>query len=114
MSADPIALSAPKHTPGPWRVDESLLKDWIIAGPKGEEVGLLYTNDGADDPEWLPVEANARLISAAPDMLDLLRACSEFADNYVDVTDGDDGQPRPNRAMSLKAEIDRLIEQVEG
>lgn len=42
--------------------------------------------------------------------LDLLMEVSEFLDNYVDVLDGDYGEPRPNRAMNLKSRIDELLD----
>jgi hypothetical protein len=41
-------------------------------------------------------------------VVNLLDDVKEFLDNYVDVVDGDDG-PRPNRAMSLTSEIDRVL-----
>ncbi len=47
------------------------------------------------------------------DLLDTLVACSEFLDNYVDVIDGNHGDPIPNRAMSLKQDVDALIEREE-
>jgi len=40
------------------------------------------------------------------DLIDILDRCAEFLDNYVDVNDGDDGQPVPNLAMSLKADVE--------
>lgn len=45
-------------------------------------------------------------------MLFLLERLSEFLDNYVDVEDGDYGEPRPNRAMTLKEEVDAAIEEL--
>ncbi len=47
------------------------------------------------------------------DLLDTLVSVSEYLDNYVDVVDGDYGEPRPNSAMSLKGEVDRSIERLE-
>ena len=47
------------------------------------------------------------------DLLDTLTSVSEYLDRYVDVMDGDDGEPRPNSAMSLKAEVDRAYERLE-
>lgn len=48
-----------------------------------------------------------------PELLDLLVACDEFLDNYVDVVDGDFGEVRPNRAMSLQAYVHAAIEALE-
>jgi hypothetical protein len=56
------------HTPGPWTVGRDFS---IIAG--SEEIAALYTNDGADDSKPYPVEANARLIAAAPELLEALK-----------------------------------------
>ena len=47
------------------------------------------------------------------DLLDTLNSVSEFLDNYVDVVDGDYGEPRPNAAMSLKSEVDEAFERLE-
>lgn len=41
----------------------------------------------------------------------LLEEVSEFLDHYVDVRDGEDG-PRPNKAMSLKHEVDQEIDRL--
>jgi hypothetical protein len=38
-----------------------------------------------------------------------LNECREFLENQVDVTDGPDGQPLPNKAMRLCAMIDETI-----
>lgn len=43
------------------------------------------------------------------DVVDVLTQCSEFLDDYVDVNDGDDGHPRPNRAMSLQCAVLDLL-----
>jgi hypothetical protein len=59
-------------------------------------------------------EANARLIAAAPDLLEALQRCAELLDDYSDVNDGDDGQPRPNRAMSLLQDVEAVIAKAEG
>jgi hypothetical protein len=40
-----------------------------------------------------------RLIAAAEEAL-------EFIDGYVDVIDGPDGEPMPNRAMQIVAELE--------
>lgn len=35
------------------------------------------------------------------DLIDVLEQCAQFLDNYADVVDGEDGQPRPNHALVL-------------
>lgn len=47
------------------------------------------------------------------ELLNLLEDVHEFLDNYIDVEDGDYGEPRPNRAMSLDNEVARMIKKLE-
>jgi len=84
------------HTPGPWEVFESHTGIYILDSAEQAAVCKL---------EWcLEAEANARLIAAAPELLDALkRLCSKFG---VD----DSGTPRDwtewreARAVIAKAE----------
>lgn len=55
-----------------------------------------------------------RQIAAIPRMLDALRAAWEALDNYSDVVDGDDGRPRPNRAMSAMADVSEALKAATG
>jgi len=65
------------HTLGPWKIVDSW-EDHTIEGPKGEEIIF------QDGPYQTPSikEANARLIAAAPDLLealiDMVQAYSEL------------------------------------
>jgi hypothetical protein len=88
-----------QHTPGPWFADRAG-KIWR-RDPKD-----LYENGGGvagdkpvatanvgwygDDVVGFPVEANARLIAAAPDLLTRLRAAA----NYIDTLGGDSRECR--------------------
>ena len=55
------------HTQGPWKVDANSMGSVVtIAGPDGRPIARMI-----DDPE----QANARLIAAAPDLLEALRVC---------------------------------------
>lgn len=69
-------MSKPKHTPGPWRLkratyfpERNQINEycWVGYGPIGDET-----------PVWgrsiLENEANCRLIAAAPEMLDWIKA----------------------------------------
>jgi hypothetical protein len=74
-------VSAAKHTPGPWHVrdgygllkaevgtaDRAVAAVWTKEMPRGKE-------DQKEPTAWPEGEANACLISAAPDLLD---ACEE-------------------------------------
>jgi len=39
---------------------------------------LVYDNNGMDEPTLFPGEANAKLIAAAPDLLEALEACFPY------------------------------------
>lgn len=61
-----------KHTPGPWKPLSSM------DGHVEAECGLIAkAYRYSIDSDELPVEANARLIAAAPEMLEALRALIE-------------------------------------
>ena len=57
-----------QHTPGPWKVVTSW-EDFMVEGPNREEIIF------QDGPYGTPTikQANARLIAAAPDLLEALK-----------------------------------------
>ena len=65
-------MNTPKHTPGPW----THLGWGDIHGHEanggGVDIAAVYLRE--EDEKWL---ANARLIAAAPDLLEALKACDE-------------------------------------
>lgn len=71
-----------KHTPGPWRVEESTTLIWGRCDPDDKttygmgipvaEVRLGSTRWNGPTIGWNEAEANARLIAAAPEMLEAL------------------------------------------
>ncbi|PXB45422.1 hypothetical protein C0056_21370 [Pseudomonas aeruginosa] len=68
-----------KYTPGPWvalKAEQAVHEqDYYIASERGV-VG--YWKGGKswhDDDKWVLTEADARLIAAAPDMLEALQVC---------------------------------------
>jgi hypothetical protein len=71
------------HTPGPWEVSKPLHHfDYTVINPKGDaEIG-----------DWLVAgvrwEANARLIAAAPELLEVLEDLIEGHLRWVDLGDG--------------------------
>lgn len=62
------------HTPGPWKVDDSHL---VFASVLGEYVANTLVEEHLDLVPREQVEANARLISAAPDLLAALEDAIE-------------------------------------
>jgi len=81
-----------KHTPGPWRIADENELDNIH--PKDGDFGIWHDSDPDDcgsgvricgiDTEWVSpeqIKANAKLIAAAPEMLEALRllhACYDY------------------------------------
>ncbi len=60
-----------KHTPGPWRFKKNGRDTYILSGPDGVGPTELAKVRAANS---LPVEKNAALIAAAPEMLAALEA----------------------------------------
>lgn len=73
-----------KHTPGPWKFQEvdwqprALKSDLLVFPAKmpSAAIALLYRDNDAD-------EANARLIAAAPDLLEALQSVALHFDEWV-------------------------------
>jgi hypothetical protein len=102
-----------KHTPGPWSITElnsigEVSEYYIFIEP---EVAVIERKVEGEDMHDM---ADARLIAAAPKMLNGLRAAVEFIEKYSDVSDGPNGQPKANEAMQLEAEINSIIFKATG
>ena len=67
-----------KHTPGPWVI--SATDDTVVIDATGREVAAI-DGDYNDPDTWPQMEANARLIAAAPELLEAARAAYEWLDN---------------------------------
>lgn len=65
-----------KHTPGPWRTH--LCDGTLVIDSDGVPVATT-TGDYESEDEYAVMEANARLIAVAPDMLAALKAVVEFS-----------------------------------
>src|SRR5512138_2077451 len=87
------AMSAPKWTPGPW-------KPQIVRYPNGQLNGTpsVYAPNGDDGGRHVcacydngQIEANARLIAAAPSLADFVRAIARC----VKCSESESGQPAP-------------------
>lgn len=68
-----------KHTPGPWTVDDTcrVSTDWSVVGFLTTVADCRIGGANRDTQT-----ANARLISAAPDMLEALEALHDEIDEY--------------------------------
>ena len=60
-----------KHTPGPWKIDGE--SDRVIVAHDGETLAQTYFVYGDRDRQYPQSIANARLIAAAPDLLEACR-----------------------------------------
>ena len=74
-------MKTTQHTPGPWEIFPSATKQEITVGNYGVHAPLVLASavvPGLDYQAW----ANARLIAAAPELLEALEAC-ELAFNAI-------------------------------
>lgn len=100
-----------KHTPGPWVWQA---EDECLVGP--EQVVMRQDEEGrkvfARYPDGTHF-ANARLIGAAPDLLEALYEAEEYFDNRSDV-DYDETGFVPNEEMKLLTVIRAAIAKATG
>ncbi len=94
------------HTPGPWSICRyTNYNGFSIHAPQYGCISERWYDQDQAPPYGDQIGANARLIAAAPDLLEQLEAALEFITEYEDVNDGEDGEPEANKAMSLCGEI---------
>lgn len=76
-------MSESKHTPGPWVVEDETDPMLTILAPSanGDVVAHIVDVDWLDDPAKVGPQclANARLIAAAPDLLEALTELTDAA-----------------------------------
>jgi hypothetical protein len=89
-------MTEEKHTPGPWSFQPSESGDVIWIGNEGENAACVPGY--ADHPGNI---ADARLIAAAPDMLDALRKIAAIEDLY----EGTDWQEIEEARLIARAAI---------
>lgn len=110
------------HTRGPWEACE---QDRVLTGPHAEEHACWFITgeDGTDDGVCVAsldsgytgaqTEANARLIAAAPDLLEIVRDLLNAHNGAVNVSD----DPFPedlHRSAEWIARIHAAIAKAEG
>ena len=72
-----------KHTPGPWAVGDEERNN--IVGPGGQVASVgPFASGGASRGDFDTMTANARLIAAAPELLDFVRAVEAMAVRQID------------------------------
>ena len=86
-----------KHTQGEWTINPNLLTEVIIPSKMGMEIDVWHYAREEDE-----AEANAKLIAAAPELLEMLIRISNI-ENYAFTLPGFD-------VKRLKSEINQAIE----
>jgi len=81
----------------------------VVSGCYGGTGGAEVGRRRAPSVERADGHAEDVVSAVLDEVVDTLTECLEFLDNYVDVEDGDYGQPRPNKAMSLSSRIEAVI-----
>jgi hypothetical protein len=102
-----------KHTPGPWYVEDRRPGGGVM------QVQAPYQGPGssycvASINYWRDVEANARLIAAAPEMLDALKLASQELSQYLDLQRILDYREYAAGTQKKLDEITALIAKAEG
>jgi hypothetical protein len=102
------------HTPGPWRI-EGYLK-WPVGPSFLISHGMNSYGDGPEGyicKTQTPVEADALLIAAAPDLLKALTSAADILEMFAEGDRSDEGRKRAGqyaqiaRAAIAKAEGDK-------
>ena len=101
-----------KHTPGPWnlsatckRNDHGVPHTWVNLESPGHLGGMkIETHSSMPDEE---LDANTRLIAAAPELLDALQRMVDMFERHID------GRPGPDDAAArwdcARAAIEKAI-----
>jgi hypothetical protein len=74
-------MNEAKHTPGPWQVREDSKElswdpDKVMVDASGQEMLAFYRHDPSDRISLL--DADWKIIAAAPEMLEALKECAEY------------------------------------
>lgn len=105
-----------KHTPGPWKLinteEENPIFPILILTENGKYGPSKLTINTSHDQSHDSILANARLISMAPDMLEMLTHVSERLNDLDNSSDSNDHLYWKTRAYDLCQKIDALIDQI--
>lgn len=88
---DDLNKSPPSHTPGPWHEEDAEgTGNIVIADEQGVTVATCWQQP-LDPPQW--VGANARLIAAAPALLEALERAFDILEGVADKLLYEEGLP---------------------
>ena len=94
-------------TPGPWRVQGRYIVPANDGPPIGSAVALKAPSLKKQPDFDAMAENNARLMAAAPDMLELLYRCLPFIEDA-----NDDPCYKPDRVGALENQIKALLDKL--
>lgn len=73
----------PKYTPGPWKRSERADGNWWHIGARNQAIAAVHAaSPKRNEPYAGMFEANANLIAAAPELLEMLEAIYEMDTGY--------------------------------
>jgi hypothetical protein len=95
-------MTTATHTPGPWRVFDTFVDPEIVTDqPTAHETESLVQFKGQRN-----AKANARLMAAAPEMLEALQLCEDV---LADLARLDDGTPSVSALNMARAAIAKAM-----
>ena len=104
------ASNAVKHTPGPWHIayGGQYADDYAIIGSKFSERAVCNM-----EPRDY-VQANARLIAAAPELLEALKNANAFIESLLDATPDEATDFLTNNGENVSDTTRQAIRKAEG
>lgn len=95
------------YTPGPWEISDK--SDWLVVGydprlyPENERCTVARSDPAGDRIDTETGIANAKLISAAPELLEALRDMLAYAEDSVEPP----GRPNPHLIARARAAVEK-------
>jgi hypothetical protein len=109
-----------KHTPGPWNVEQDVVNngDILIMTPEFRPLASVDVREIPEDTDGIPREtalANARLIAAAPDLLEACKKLANEAAGFLALSDIERHGMTNSRILRTRIEEARdFIQKAEG
>jgi hypothetical protein len=100
-----------KHTPGPWNVEQDVVNngDILIMTPEFRPLASVDVREIPEDTEGIPREtalANAKLIAAAPKLLDALKKFLLLRDWVIEAGGADGPLPQATIREFAKMQLE--------
>ena len=104
MTDRPLTTDLVSHTPGPWDIQSSRTTVTVRSASSGEVISSWY----AGHPTGTVTHANARLIAAAPELLEVVKRCTEAFGDFQKTFDKL-GQPVLVTACAMVEKVCKLV-----